>query len=106
MLFRSVSQSRYGNEYQNGNLKDTKLRKFLMEKYNNRCNYCGSIEKLEVELDEFLLSLPEEKGKKADFRWIKRNKHLIKRHIEENGPNFYTLTSLGKRILRLSRINE
>lgn len=39
----------YGKEYQNGNLKDTKLRKFLMEKYNNRCNYCGSIEKLEVE---------------------------------------------------------
>lgn len=39
----------YGKEYQNGNLKDTKLRKFLMEKYNNSCVYCGSKEKLEVE---------------------------------------------------------
>jgi hypothetical protein len=71
------------------------------------CSPEGEKEKVtRIELDEFLLSLPEEKGKKADFRWIKRNKHLIKRHIEENGPNFYTLTSLGKRILRLSRINE
>jgi len=70
-------------------------------------SFIGEKEKVtRIELDEFLLSLPEEKGKKADFRWIKRNKHLIKRHIEENGPNFYTLTSLGKRILRLSRINE
>ena len=59
-----------------------------------------------MELDEFLLSLPEEKGKRADFKWIKRNKHLVKRHIDENGPNYYTLTSLAKRIMRLSRVND
>lgn len=59
-----------------------------------------------IELEEYLLSLPEEKGKKPDFKWIKRNKHLVKRNIDENGPNFYTLTQLGKRILKLTRINE
>lgn len=57
-----------------------------------------------TELDEFLASLPEEKGRKADYKWIKRNKHLIKRNIEENGPNFYSLTQMGKRILRLTHI--
>lgn len=57
-----------------------------------------------MELDEFLSSLPEDKGKKADYKWIKRNKHLIKRNMEENGPNYYTLTQMGKRILRLTHI--
>ena len=39
----------YGTEYQNGNLKGTKLRKFIFKKYNNCCVYCGSKENLEVE---------------------------------------------------------
>ena len=39
----------YGNEYQNGVLKEIKLRKFIFSKYNNNCVYCGSKENLEVE---------------------------------------------------------
>ncbi len=32
----------YGVEYQNGNLKDTKLRNFIFKKYNYKCVYCGN----------------------------------------------------------------
>ena len=39
----------YGAEYQEGNLKDKKLRTFIFEKYNNSCVYCGNNEQLEVE---------------------------------------------------------
>ena len=47
----SMSENRklYGNEYQNGVLKEIKLRKFIFSKYNNNCVYCGSKENLEVE---------------------------------------------------------
>jgi len=31
----------YGIEYQNGNLKETKLRNFIFQKYNYTCVYCG-----------------------------------------------------------------
>jgi len=31
-----------GREYQNGDLKDTKLRKFIFQKNNFKCVYCGS----------------------------------------------------------------
>jgi len=31
----------YGVEYQNGNLKDMKLRNFIFQKYNYSCVYCG-----------------------------------------------------------------
>ncbi len=31
----------YGMEYQNGDLKDTKLRDFIFQKYNYKCVYCG-----------------------------------------------------------------
>lgn len=40
----------YGKEYQNGALKDNKLRKFIFKKYNNSCSYCGATNvKLEIE---------------------------------------------------------
>lgn len=47
----SMTENRklYGNEYQNGILKKTKLRKFIFNKYNNCCVYCGNNENLEVE---------------------------------------------------------
>jgi len=32
----------YGTEYQNGNLKDTKLRDFIFQKYKYSCVYCGN----------------------------------------------------------------
>ncbi len=31
----------YGAEYQNGDLKDIKLRDFIFQKYNYKCVYCG-----------------------------------------------------------------
>ena len=31
----------HGTEYQNGNLKDRKLRNFIFQKYNHSCVYCG-----------------------------------------------------------------
>ncbi|SFV63063.1 HNH endonuclease [hydrothermal vent metagenome] len=33
----------YGDEYQNGELKDTKLRDFIFKKYNYKCVYCGGV---------------------------------------------------------------
>ncbi len=39
----------YGNQYQNGDLKDTKLRSFITNKNNNSCVYCGDDNNLEVE---------------------------------------------------------
>lgn len=47
----SMSENKrlYGNEYQNGELKETKLRKFIFSKYNNSCVYCGNKENLEIE---------------------------------------------------------
>lgn len=39
----------YGAEYQNGILKDTKLKTFIINKHNNSCAYCGDTKQLEVE---------------------------------------------------------
>jgi len=39
----------YGDDYQNGVLKNTKLRSFIFSKHNNSCIYCGSNIQLEVE---------------------------------------------------------
>lgn len=39
----------YGTQYQNGDLKDTKLRSFITKKHNNSCAYCGDNNNLEVE---------------------------------------------------------
>lgn len=38
-----------GIEYQNGSLKDTKLRQYIFTKHNSSCVYCGSNDNLEVE---------------------------------------------------------
>ena len=46
----SEDKKLYGKEYQNGALKDNKLRKFIFQKYDNKCAYCGTTNvKLEVE---------------------------------------------------------
>lgn len=46
----------YGKEYQNGELKDTKLRNFIFMKHNNECVYCG---KLAEEIEHIV---PRSKG--------------------------------------------
>jgi len=49
---RMTNGKMYGIQYQNGDLKDTKLRKFIFSKFNNTCVYCNGDSKdkrLEVE---------------------------------------------------------
>lgn len=45
----TANKKLYGTQYQNGTLKDTKLRKYIFKKYNNQCAYCGSKDNLEIE---------------------------------------------------------
>lgn len=59
------------------------------------------------ELIEFLDSIPEDSsGKKPSMSWVKSNKKYFKYKIEEDEANYYTLTSLGKRVLKSSKLNE
>ena len=59
------------------------------------------------ELVEFLSEIPEnESGKKPNISWANRNKKYVRYKIEEEGTNYYCLTSLGKRVLKSSKINE
>ncbi len=45
----TANKKLYGAQYQNGTLKDTKLRKYIFKKYDNQCGYCGSKDNLEIE---------------------------------------------------------
>lgn len=59
------------------------------------------------ELSEFLDSIPEDaSGKKPSMSWVRSNKKYFKYKIEEEAANHYTLTALGKRVLKSSKINE
>lgn len=69
--------------------------KFLYEK--------GQVTRKEIL--EFAATLGES-GLNVDKRWISRNKQLIKCVVSEDGPNTYTLTSLGKRFAKSLIINE
>ena len=45
----------FGLDYQLGNLKDTKLRKFIFQKYNNCCVYCnGESKDLKLEVEHLV----------------------------------------------------
>ena len=57
------------------------------------------------EIVEFATTLGES-GASVDKRWIARNKQLIKYVISEDGPNYYTLTKLGKRFAKEITLNE
>lgn len=57
------------------------------------------------EIMEFAATLGES-GTVVDKRWIARNKPLIKYVISEDGPNYYTLTKLGKRFAKNLNLNE
>lgn len=47
----SMTENRklYGNEYQVGDLKGVKLRRFIFNKYDSSCVYCGNSDNLEIE---------------------------------------------------------
>jgi len=51
------------------------------------------------ELDEFMNSIKEEKGKKPSWGWIRKNASLINKEIDEDHNISYSLTKRGKRIL-------
>jgi len=59
------------------------------------------------ELVEFLSEVPEDaSGRKPNLSWANRNKKYVRYKIEEEGTNYYYLTSLGKRVLKSAKINE
>jgi hypothetical protein len=59
------------------------------------------------ELLEFLDSIPEDaSGKKPSMSWVRNQKKYIKYKVQEDEANYFTLTPLGKRVLKSSRINE
>lgn len=57
------------------------------------------------EILEFAATLGES-GASVDRRWITRNKQLIKCLVNEEGPNLYTLTKLGRRFAKSLILNE
>jgi len=59
------------------------------------------------ELVEFLDSIEEsEFGKKPNISWVRSNRKYIKYKVQEEEANYFSLTPLGKRVLKSSRINE
>lgn len=58
------------------------------------------------ELMEFLDSVPEDaSGRKPSMNWVRGQKKYIKYKIEEEEANYFSLTPLGKRILKSARVN-
>lgn len=59
------------------------------------------------ELVEFLESMEEDSsGKKPSMKWVRGQKKYIKYKIQEEEANYFTLTPLGKRVLRSSILQE
>jgi hypothetical protein len=59
------------------------------------------------ELIEFLGGMEEDAtGRKPSMKWVKGQKKYIKYKIQEDEANYFTLTSLGKRLLRSSVLQE
>ena len=59
------------------------------------------------ELMEFLDSIPEDaSGKKPSMNWVRGQKKYIKYKVQEEEANYFSLTTLGKRILKASSVNE
>lgn len=59
------------------------------------------------QLVEFLGGIPEDSsGKKPSISWVRNNKKYIKYKVQEDESNYFFLTTLGKRVLKSSRINE
>lgn len=59
------------------------------------------------EMMEFFESIPEDaSGKKPNISWMRNHKKYVKYKIQEEEANYYSLTPLGKRVLKSFRINE
>jgi hypothetical protein len=57
------------------------------------------------ELIEFLDSIPEDaSGKKPTMNWVRGQKKYIKYKVQEEEANYFSLTPLGKRILKFSKV--
>jgi hypothetical protein len=71
-------------------------------------SFIGENEKVtKRELIEFLDSIPEDaSGKKPSMNWVRGQKKYIKYKVEEEEANYFSLTTLGKRILKSAKVNE
>jgi hypothetical protein len=59
------------------------------------------------ELMEFLDSIPEDaSGKKPTMSWVRNQKKYIKYKVQEEEANYFSLTPLGRRVLKSFKINE
>lgn len=92
-----INESRIAISWAKPSSTTTKILSFIEEK--------GKVTK--KELSEFLDCVPEDaSGKKPDSSWARKNKRYVKYKIEEEAPNFYCLTPLGKRVLKSFKVNE
>lgn len=55
------------------------------------------------ELDEFMNNIKEEKGKKPNWGWVRKNSSLIDKSVNEETGISYSLTKRGKRVLEAYR---
>lgn len=82
---------------------------FISSKNKNRNEIVKFVwEKQKVtkkELVEFAQTLGEGEVT-VDNKWISRNKQLIKCIVNEDGPNHFVLTKLGKRFAKSLFLNE
>lgn len=59
------------------------------------------------ELVEFIDGIPEDSsGKKPNMSWIRNHKKYVKYKVEEEEANYFSLTPLGRRVLKSAKINE
>jgi hypothetical protein len=70
-------------------------------------SFIGEKEKVtKRELTEFLDSVPEDaSGKKPSMNWVRGQKKYIKYKVQEEEANYFSLTPLGKRVLKVSTVN-
>ncbi len=71
-------------------------------------SFIGEKEKVtKRELTEFLDTIPEDaSGKKPSMNWVRGQKKYIKYKVQEEEANYFSLTPLGKRVLKVSSVNE
>jgi hypothetical protein len=59
------------------------------------------------ELREYIESIPEDaSGKKPTMKWARSQKRYIRYKVQEEEANYFSLTPLGRRLLKQGRINE
>jgi hypothetical protein len=59
------------------------------------------------ELMEFLDSIPEDdSGRKPTMAWVRNQKKYIQYKVQEDSANYFSLTVLGRRVLKSFKINE